>query len=120
MTTATWPPSLPTYVLEQGYQENLEDQTIETSVEAGLAKVRRRYTASIRKFQMSVQMDEDQAEVFEIFFRDTLQGGSLPFEWRHPRTGVATTFRFRKPVPQFTVVGGAYVRVTMTLEAIPS
>ena len=120
MTTATWPPGLPEYVLEQGYSESLEDQTIESQVEAGLAKIRRRFTAPVRRFQLTLQLDETQAALFEAFFLDTLQGGSLPFDWRHPRTGIATRFRFRKPVPSFTVVGGINVRVQMVLEAIPS
>lgn len=120
MTTATWPPGLPDYVLEQGYSEQLEDQTIESTVEAGLAKVRRRFTAPVRRFQVSLQMDAAQAAIFEAFFLDTLQGGSLPFEWRHPRTGAATRFRFRKPVPSITVFGGIDVRVQMVIEAIPS
>lgn len=118
--TPTWPPSLPDFVLEQGYSEQLEDQTIESSVEAGLAKIRRRFTAPVRRFQMTLQMDEAQAATFEGFFLNTLQGGSLPFDWRHPRTGAATRFRFRKPVPSITVVGGITVRVQMVLEAIPS
>lgn len=120
MTTATWPPTLPDYVLEQGYSEQLEDQTIESTVEAGLAKVRRRFTAPVRRFQITLQLDSAQAATFETFFLDTLQGGSLPFDWRHPRTGAATRFRFRKPVPSYTVVGGIDVRVQMVIEAIPS
>lgn len=120
MTTATWPTGLPEFVLEQGYQENLEDQTIESTVESGLAKIRRRYTAPVRRFQVVVQMDTEQASLFEAFFLDTLQGGSLPFDWRHPRTGAATRFRFRKPVPSISVIGGEYVRIQMAIEAIPA
>lgn len=119
MPTATWPPSLPTYVLEQGYSEQLEDQTIETAVEAGIAKIRRRYTAPVRRFQVAVQMTQDQAAVFEDFFLNTLQAGSQPFDWRHPRTGLLTRFRFRKPTPTVSVVGGSIVRYQMALESIP-
>lgn len=120
MTVATWPPSLPEYVLEQGYGEALEDQTVESTVEAGIAKVRRRFTAPVRRFAVVMQFDTSQAITFENFYLNTLQAGSLPFDWRHPRTGAALRFRFRKPVPQYSVIGGEYVRVQMVLESIPS
>lgn len=120
MTISTWPPTLPDYVLEQGYSEDLEDQTVESQMDAGLAKVRRRFTARVRRFQLTIQMDAEQAETFEAFFHDTLAGGSLPFDWRHPRTGLSTRFRFRKPVPKLTPVGGEYVRASFAVESIPS
>lgn len=116
----TWPVTLPQYVLEAGYQEQMEDQTIESQVDAGPAKVRRRFTASVRRFQVVVQMTPAEADIFEDFFLNTLQGGSLSFDWVHPRTRVAKVFRFRKPAPQISVSGsGEIVRYTMTLEALP-
>jgi hypothetical protein len=116
---ATWPPSLPQYVLEQGYNEKLPEQTIETQVDGGLAKVRRRFTTSSRLFQLSMQMTNAQAADFETFYTDTLAGGSLTFEWVHPRYQTPATFRFRKPAPQHQSIGSEYVRTTMNLELVP-
>lgn len=116
---ATWPTSLPQYVLEQGYQESLEDQTIETAMDAGPPKVRRRFTTSVRKLTVQVQMDADQAAIFEDFYLNTCAGGSLPFEWVHPRTRAARTFRFRKPVPAVSVAAaGQIIRYTINLETV--
>lgn len=115
-----WPTTLPQYVLEAGYQESIEDQTTETPMESGPAKVRRRFTVAFRRFTVTVQMDPTQAAVFEAFFLVTLAAGSLPFTWVHPRTRVAKTFRFRKPAPSISVGGsGQIIRYTMTLEAMP-
>jgi hypothetical protein len=115
---ASWPSSLPVYVLEQGYAEKLPEQTIETQVDAGIAKVRRRYTAANRMFNITLQLSNAQAETFETFYESTLAGGSLPFDWRHPRYGTAVTFRFRKPAPQHSPIGGEYVRTSFVLEQI--
>lgn len=115
----TWPASLPQYVLEQGYGENLEDQSMETQMDSGPAKIRRRFTTSTRRFQVVVQMTPEEADIFETFYLNTVSGGSVPFDWVHPRTRVAKTFRFRKPAPSIQVAGGgAIVRITMHLEAL--
>ena len=116
----TWPANLPQFVNEAGYSESLEDQTIESSMDTGSAKVRRRFTAAFRKFSVSLTMDPTQAAAFETFYLTTLQGGSLPFDWVHPRTRVAKTFRFRKPAPQVTVAGsGQVIRYNLTIESMP-
>ncbi|CAB5220423.1 hypothetical protein UFOVP233_72 [uncultured Caudovirales phage] len=114
-----WPATLPAFVLEAGYQEGLEDQTVETQMDAGPAKIRRRFTTSTRRFQVTVQMTPEQAAIFETFYLTTLSGGSLPFDWVHPRTQVAKTFRFRRPPPTVQVAGsGAIVRYSMNLETV--
>lgn len=116
----SWPTLLPAFVIESGYQETLEDQTIETSMDTGPAKIRRRFTTAVRRFQVTVQMTPEEADIFETFYLDTLAGGSLPFDWVHPRTRVAKSFRFRKPAPVVTVgASGQIVRVQMALESLP-
>lgn len=114
----SWPVSLPAYVLEAGYSETLEDQTLETSMDTGPVKVRRRFTTGIRPFRFTIQMTAAQAATFETFYLTTLQGGSLSFDWVHPRTRVAKVFRFRKPPPQITSRGET-VFVSCAVETIP-
>lgn len=116
MANAAWPPTLPSYVLEQGYQETLPDNNIESSVEAGAAKVRPRFTAQFQKFTCAVQMTAAQSATFRDFFNNTLNTGSLPFDWVHPSTRQAVTFQFRKPVPQAASQGGIYQVWTLNLE----
>lgn len=115
----SWPGTLPQYVLEGGYQETLEDQTVESQMDTGPAKVRRRFTNSVRQFKVTIQCDEAQAADFEVFYNTTCAGGSLPFDWVHPRTRVARTFRFKKPPPQVSVMGGGtIVRYSFALETM--
>ena len=119
MADVVWPPSLPQFVQESGYSESLPDQTIETSMSAGPPKIRRRFTASFRPIQCTIMCTAAQAETFETFDLTTLRGGSLPFDWVNPRTQTPATFRFRKPVPQYSPFGGNNVMISMRLERIP-
>lgn len=115
----SWPGSLPQFVLEQGYDETLPDQSIESQMETGPAKARRRFTTNVTKFQVQVAMDQTQASTFETFYSDTLEGGTLTFDWVHPITRVAKTFRFRKPVPKKrAVMAGNVIIYSLTLETL--
>lgn len=118
MANPVWPPTLPTYVLEQGYEENLPDNNLESQVDSGVPKIRPRYTALMQMFKYTVLMDADQSDTFEAFFNTTLATGSLPFDWVHPRTRVACTFQFRKPVPKATTQGGVNVAWQMNVQLI--
>lgn len=118
MANAVWPTSLPQYVLEQGYQESLPDNNLESSVDAGLAKIRPRFTAQFQRFVVTVQMDQAQSATFRDFFNNTLSTGSQPFDWVHPNTRAACTFRFRKPAPQASSQGGFYSLWTLNLELL--
>jgi phage-related protein len=118
MANPTWPTTVPQFVLESGYQEKYQDQVMESTMDAGPAKLRRRFTKSLRTFQVTLQMTATQAAAFETFWGTTCKGGSLAFDWVHPRTQAAATYRFRNPAPQFSSVGGVAVRVSFTLEII--
>lgn len=112
---AVWPVTLPVYVLESGYNEQLPKNTVETEMEGGPPKSRRRFTKIFRKFQVAMIMTEEQAETFETFYLTTCSSGAEPFDWLHPRTRAAMSFRFVQPPPVFAPFGGNYVRVSFTL-----
>lgn len=113
---AIYPSSLPQFVLQEGFGEKLNEQTVESQMDTGAVKVRRRFTKQIRRFNIVQQLDESQLATFEDFWQNTLQGGSLPFDWVHPLTRVSMTFRFRNPAPAYVNIGGVYTRVAYTLE----
>lgn len=113
---AIWPATLPEYVLQDGFGESLNQQTIESQPDTGSPKVRRRYTKVVRKFDITIQMTQAQKATFETFYHDTLDGGSLTFDWVNPLTREAATFRFRNPPPKYGVIGGTYVRAQFTIE----
>lgn len=113
--TAVWPAGLPQYVREQGFGENLPDQTIESQMDAGLPKARRRYTQNYRPIQATIWCDADQHALFEFFYEEALGGGVLPFHWVNPLTQVLAEFRFKRPPPQKRSFGAANVEIAMTL-----
>lgn len=118
MANPTWPNTLPAYVVESGYQERFQDQNAESQMDTGPAKVRRRFTKAIRFIGVSMNMTTEQAAAFDTFWETTCKGGSIPFDWVHPRTRAATTFRFRNPAPTYTPFGGINVTVNFTIEVV--
>ena len=115
----TFPTSLPQFVQEGGYSEQIQDQTIESQMDTGPAKIRRRFTKSLRRFSMQLMLTQAQVSTFEAFWQDDCKGGSLPFTWVHPRTRAAATMRFRNPAPQYsTQGGGGSVIVSFVVEII--
>lgn len=114
-----WPASLPQLVLAQGYRETFAKTAVRTSMDAGPAKVRRRFTAGTRDFAVSLRLTPAQAATLEGFFDATTAGGSLAFDWTHPRTGTAVAFRFIGE-PQLTAVNrGQQYQASMRLEILP-
>lgn len=103
--TAAWPATLPQFVQEQGFDETLPNQRLESSVDSGPPKARRRFTKNYRAIQCEIWCDADQADDFEDFYETDLAGGVLPFTWVNPVTQTAATFRFRGSPPRRSVRG---------------
>lgn len=114
-----WPASLPQRVLAQGYAETFPKTAVRTQMDAGPDKVRRRFTAAVRDFEVSLRLTPAQAATLESFFDSTTAGGALAFDWTHPRTGDAVSFRF-KGAPRLTAVArGQRYQAALSLEILP-
>lgn len=115
---AAWPATLPQDVLIEGYAEAFPETRLRTPMDAGPAKMRRRFTAAVRPLKVSVPLTRDQVAALDTFFTTTLEGGALAFTWTHPRTLAAVTLRFvsaPQPVPD----SGAWWRCALDLEVMP-
>lgn len=122
MADVTWPPGLPQDFLDASYRETLADVALRTQMDAGPAKVRRRYTTNVRPLQARiVPMTKDQVAIFKEFFNDSLAGGTLPFDWVDPMTDEAVEMRFVTPPPPdiSTVEGSDLYDVEVRLEILP-
>lgn len=116
----TWPISLPTKLLRDGYEESEPTGAIRTQMETGPPKQRQRFTAVIQPFKGVIEVDSDQLDTFQAFYRTTLGNGVLSFDWVHPRTGASVTFRFDAGQPPKAVpVGANQYHVSMALEVMP-
>ena len=88
-----WPASLPQFVLRDGYRESPADIIKRTPMDVGEAKQRPLFTTGFKKLPVVLSLDLDQLPILKTFYQDTLQGGTIPFQWIHPRTQQVTTFR---------------------------
>ncbi|NDC57531.1 MAG: hypothetical protein EBZ50_01610 [Alphaproteobacteria bacterium] len=105
----SWPATLPQFVQSSGYSESLPQQTIESQVDAGAVKVRRRFTTAFRPMQMVIHCTTAQVATFESFYLTDCKSGSLDFTWVNPRTQASKTFRWRLPPPSYReIVSGLF------------
>jgi hypothetical protein len=113
-----WPATLPPLTEISGFNERPPKNTLRTQMDAGPAKVRRRFTAGERKLGGRMLMDADQIEILDSFHVNDLASGSLKFDGIHPRTGAAAVLRFAAE-PDWTHLSGPYYTVTLQLEILP-
>ncbi|MFN8728100.1 MAG: hypothetical protein ACK5XB_21435 [Rhodospirillales bacterium] len=87
MSNLVWPSSLPQRPTVGGYQERFAETVLRTAMDAGAAKLRRRFTAAPRQIELTFRMTAAQVAVLRSFYEETTGGGALPFDWVHPREG---------------------------------
>jgi hypothetical protein len=112
-----WPLTLPQLVDQQGYTESPPNIVIKSSVDAGPAKIRRRFTSGPRPINCGMILSAAEIEILDDFYINDIASGSLAFNWVHPRTQAAASFRFTKP-PSYSPFGAQY-QVAMELEIMP-
>ena len=116
----TWPASLSQRPLIDGFVEMPPNLVVRSQTDLGPAKVRRRATASMTRFQMTLRMTAPQLATFRTFLADDLDDRARSFTWVHPITGAAGTFRIVDP-PSIVPAGNAAVswRVALVVELLP-
>ncbi len=112
-----WPGILPAVPL-LGHRETAPDMVVRTEMDAGPAKLRRRFTAGVRKFQVPLVLSDAQVQALDNFFVTDTAGGSLRFDYMHPRTGAVIKCRFVAP-PEYDLVAPSKWRATLSLEVLP-
>lgn len=112
--SANWPDTLPQAWLNEGYQETLPDVMIRTQMDAGPAKVRRRFTCQVTPIKARLLLTTTEKGYLETFFNTTTAGGSLSFTFPHDGADV---LRFTK-APTFSKTGLAWA-VDFELEKLP-
>jgi hypothetical protein len=116
--TIEWPETLPSAPLLDGFQEVLPDTALRTSMDEGPAKVRQRGTAGVGQMNVSYILSAAQAGTLADFHAQGLSGGTMRFDFPHPRTGQNVACRFRK-APTLSALNGGYYRARIELEVLP-
>jgi len=119
MTNSVWPVSLPQEPLAQGFSEQAPSTVIRSQMEAGPPKVRRRFTAGVRNIECQLRLTPAQVDTLDSFFDTTVAGGSLSFDWKHPRSGAAVTLRFVEPPSYTPLTRGTLWQASLRLEILP-
>lgn len=110
-----WPDTLPQAWLQEGYQETLPEVMIRSEMDAGPAKVRRRFTAQVAPIKSKMVLTAAQKGYLETFFNTTTAGGSLSFTFPHDGSDI---LRFTKS-PTFSFKGGLTWTADFDLEKLP-
>ena len=115
----TWPTSLPSYFLTDGYSQSLPDGRIRSQTDIGPAKVRTRSTAVAVPLVGRMLMTGTQIGILETFCRVDLLNSTGVFDFTDPVTRTSIKVRFSESVPAWTHVSGNYFSVQLQLEKLP-
>lgn len=111
-----WPSTLP--APKNGtYRESPPETTIRTQMEQGPAKVRRRFTNGQRQISFGMVLTQEQTQTLDAFYESDTSGGSLSFNYTHPRTGAPVVGRFLKP-PSYSAIDQFNYDATVELEIL--
>lgn len=114
---ASWPSTVPQYMLVGSYSEEAPNNLISSSVSVGPAKVRRRTTAGVGKISGSFMMTSAELALFETFVSSTIQDGALPFTFPNQRGGATKLVRL---IPSYSIAPfGLNWSVSVELEVLP-
>lgn len=117
MSVPIWPTTLPVEMLMRGYNQTAANVLLRSSVDAGPAKVRRRFTAGVQPVTGNLLLTGAELAYLRTFYDTTLLGGSLRFTWREPVTLTSKEFRFTSPLKWSCADG--YYEVSLELEMLP-
>ena len=95
LANSSWPASLPAPLAAGTSSIKPTDDIIKSSVDAGLPKYRRRFTAVPAVFACNVLLTQAQVNTLEAFYSTTLNAVGL-FNWTDYSTGLTATFGFTK------------------------
>ena len=116
MTTAQWPSDLPCQPTLGGFREQRQRNVVAFQPDVGAPKMRRRSTAAYTRTSLVFRMTTAHLETFEEFYIDTLEDGTLPFIWQHPRTLLYYNWVFEQgEAPQFDRSSTSTTTVSFTL-----
>ena len=115
-----WPATLPQCPVLNGFSEQRQRNVVAFTPDVGPPKMRRRSTASSTLTSVAYRMTKTQLDAFNTFYETTLADGSLPFDWRHPVTGVTYTWVFKSSdAPKRERMTPNTFRVTFDLVRMP-
>ena len=121
MPNPVWPGGLPQTLL-LGIRDQRGAATIRFTNDAGPAQVRKIFGNATRQIQRNIILTAAQRATYDTFFVDTLDEGSLPFDFVDPVSLLTCTYRFVQPTEWLhigTNASGPFCQGTLFLERLP-
>jgi hypothetical protein len=84
MSVPAWPSSIPQNLLLSNYSETWPDIVVRTQMDAGPAKVRRRFTADVRPVKGKLTLSGIELNALRTFYLSDCAGGAIAFSWTDP------------------------------------
>lgn len=99
-----WPTSLPQYFQESGFSQSRDDGVVAFPTDIGPGKRRPRFTKDRQISKGALFLTETQKDTLDVFYRNTLIGGTQRFVWVDPYLRTDRVYEFQKP-PFFATLG---------------
>jgi hypothetical protein len=113
--TATYPGTLPEFVVASGYNEQPQMPKASFTADVGPPIERPKGTFKMREIASSAIMIDAELAIFEAFVWDDLAQGSLPFMGNHPRLGTTVKLKLKGDQPYSIARYGVDWQVSATL-----
>jgi len=110
----SWPLSLQQKINQAGFTNGFGNTVLRSEMDLGPEKRRQRQTRGNDSLSTSIDLDKDEYITLELFFKTTLAGGSLNFDFDHPISGDSEEFNMKEP--SIVPLGGLVYRVSMVWE----
>lgn len=122
MSNPAFPISGKSFLVTSGdFGENGSELAVRTTMDSGRIKVRKRFT-TVPSFLAGTlgSLTSAQVDTLMTFWKTTCAGGSIPFDWAHPRTKVTTAFLFtqRPTIQQFDSGTNTYYKAQLNLQIV--
>lgn len=117
MADLTYPVGFPRPLLE-GLNGGPLPNTVRSSVDVGVDRVRQRSTAAVEVYPITTVITKEQRTTLHSFWLNDTKSGQKRFEWYHPFTDQLCEMRFRSE-PQYSFVSNTHVKATFTVECLP-
>lgn len=98
---AMWPENVNNSPLLEGYSRSPINSKLVSSVDAGVQKVRQRFTAAPEIIIATFIWTKPEMIAFRDWYNNDIKGGSEEFFTKDPETDITTAFEF---VPNFTPI----------------
>lgn len=116
---AIWPASLPPLAQMEEYQRTPDAGTIRTSMDAGPAFQRQRFTAVSETITGTLVFNKTDRDTFWAFFKNTLSYGALSFTEEDPVGGASEQMVFIADRPPQEGGNGVWFKIAVQIEVLP-